>query len=92
MDTLLEFLQDCQKKALSKGIDCSVDICFNSKKEAVGNIKMMYVSTTGIQESFLFETTVSESFTSPRFSRLLWICLKRTSMTKTFTTLLINRL
>jgi hypothetical protein len=64
MDTLLEFLQDCQKKALSKGIDCSVDICFNSKKEAVGNIKMMYVSTTGIQESFLFETTVSESFTS----------------------------
>lgn len=64
MDTLLEFLQDCQKKALGKGIDCSVDICFNSKKEVVGNIKMMYVSTTGIQESFLFETTVSESFTS----------------------------
>jgi len=68
METLLELLQDCQKKALDKGIDCSVDICFNRDKEAVGNIKMLYASTTGIQESFIFETTVSESYGSTKNS------------------------
>lgn len=68
MDTLLELLQDCQKKAIEKGIDCSVDIYFNGKSEPVANIKMLYSSTTGIQESFVFETTVSTSYCSSKNS------------------------
>ena len=69
MDTLLEFLQDCQKKAIEKNIDCSVDICFNSKSEPVATIKMFHSSTSAVQESFVFETTVSTEYSSSVNSR-----------------------
>lgn len=68
MEKLLENLQNCQKEAAKKGIDCSVSLNFGSK-EPQATINMYYATTTGIGEAFTFNATVGGGF-DPRTNTL----------------------
>lgn len=68
MEKILEKLQNCQKEAAKKCIDCSVSLDFGSK-EPQATINMYYATTTGIGEAFTFNATVGDGF-DPRTNTL----------------------
>ena len=61
MEKTLKTLSEYQIKALKKGIEFDIDLGYNSKHSATASVRMNYCSTGDVQESYIFNTSFSES-------------------------------
>lgn len=61
MKKILETLSDYQIKALDKKIEFRIDLGYNAKQSATIGVQLNYVSTGEIQQSYIFNTTFSET-------------------------------